>query len=352
MAGVYVHVPYCAAICGYCDFNTYVGSTDGYVEAALRELATVPEPADTVFFGGGTPTLLAPEELGRLLAAIEVAPGAEITVEANPETLSPAVLEGLLEAGFNRISIGMQSAVPHVLAQLERVHTAGRAPAAALEARAAGFGQVSLDLIFGAPAETDADWRETVDAALAAAPDHISAYGLTVEPGTRLFAAVRAGRTPAPDPDAMARRYELADDRFTAAGLPWYEVANFGEPCRHNQGYWAGVNWWGIGPGAHSHAGGVRWWNVKRPADWMARLAADESVAAGREVLDPWQREAERIMLGIRTREGLPAEGLDVEPLLADGLLVREGERVVLTRRGRLLADHVTRELVPDRIAA
>ena len=355
MAGVYVHVPYCAAICGYCDFNTYVGSTDGYVEAALAELATVPEPADTVFFGGGTPTLLAPEALGRLLAAIEVSPGAELTVEANPETLDPRVLDGLLEAGFNRISIGMQSGAPHVLAALDRVHTAGRAPAAAREARTAGFGRVSLDLIYGTPAETDDDWRATLEAALSGEPDHISAYALTVEPGTRLHAAVRAGRAPAPDPDVQARRFEIADDALEAAGLPWYEVANWarpGEECRHNQGYWAGVDWWGIGPGAHSHVGGVRWWNVRRPRDWMARLAGGRSIVDGRERLDPWQREAERILLGIRTREGLPAAHLPVEGLVRDGLLEREDDRVVLTRRGRMLADFVARELVPERIAA
>ena len=382
--GIYVHVPFCATRCGYCDFNTYTarelegGAPDagasgatpaGYVAAALAEIALarrvlghVAPPAQTVFFGGGTPTLLAPAELAALLGAIDAAfgfaPGAEVTTEANPESVTPARFAALREAGFTRVSLGMQSAAPHVLRTLDRAHTPGRAAAAAQEARAAGFEHVSLDLIYGAPGETDDDWRTSLEAALAAGPDHVSAYALTVEPGTRLHARVRRGELPAPDDDVLAERYAIADARLGDAGLDWYEISNWaadpGARCRHNVGYWRGGDWWGIGPGAHSHVGGVRWWNVLHPATYAARLADGASPAHARELLDPATRRFERVMLELRLADGLDAALLDDEGRAAAARAAADGladphalaaGRVCLTLRGRLLADALVREL-------
>jgi putative oxygen-independent coproporphyrinogen III oxidase len=374
--GVYVHVPFCATRCGYCDFNTYTaGELPGgvgpgtYAASAIAELRLAwrvlgdgaPAVA-TVFFGGGTPTLLAAAELAAILDEIRetfgLAPDAEVTTEANPESVTPASLAALRAAGFTRISLGMQSAVPHVLATLDRVHTPGRAAAAAREARAAGFDHVSLDVIYGTPGESDDDWRASLHAALEAEPDHVSAYALTVEPGTRLHARVRRGELPAPDEDALAERYELADALLGEAGYDWYEVSNWaaGEDarCRHNLGYWRGGDWWGIGPGAHSHVGGVRWWNVLHPSTYAARLAAGASPAHARELLDAPTRRFERIMLELRLAEGLDADLLDdagraaAEQAAADGLAdpaALVAGRVHLTRRGRLLADAVVRQL-------
>jgi len=261
--GVYVHVPFCASVCGYCDYNTYVpgaGVTrDGFVDAVLAEWALAGRvlggapPADTVFVGGGTPTLLPDAELARLLDAIPRAAGAEVTIEANPDTLDPQRIRALRAAGATRLSIGMQSAAPRVLATLERTHTPGRAVAVAREAREAGFAHVSLDLIFGTPGERDADWEASLAAVAEAEVDHVSTYALTVEPGTRLHAHVRSGRLPAPDDDVAARRYRRADAALAAAGLQWYEVANWAATdaarCAHNAGYWRSHDWWGLGPG-------------------------------------------------------------------------------------------------------
>jgi len=372
--GLYVHVPFCATRCGYCDFNTYTAAelTDdaargGYVRAALAELALARRvlgdaaPAvGTVFFGGGTPTLLEPAELAALLAGVRetfgLASGAEVSTEANPESVDQRTLAALREAGFTRISLGMQSAAPHVLATLERAHTPGRPAQAAREARAAGFEHVSLDLIYGTPGESDADWRTSLDAALAAEPDHVSAYALIVEPGTRLAAQVKRGALPAPDDDVLADRYELADAALAAAGLRWYEVSNWARDdearCRHNLGYWRGGDWWGVGPGAHSHVGGVRWWNVLHPATYAGRLAGGISPAAGRELLDAETRRVERVMLELRLAEGLDLAVLDdagraaAEQAISDGLAARVGDRLRLTLRGRLLADAVVRSLL------
>jgi oxygen-independent coproporphyrinogen-3 oxidase len=369
--GVYVHVPYCTTRCGYCDFNTYIpgeASPAGYAAAVRAELALARRvlggdaapAAETVFVGGGTPTLLEPAELAAVLDAIReelgLAPGAEVTTEANPETVDPASLAALREAGFTRISLGMQSAAPHVLATLERHHTPGRAVAAAREARAAGFEHVSLDLIYGTPGERAADWEASLFAALEAAPDHVSAYSLIVEPGTRLAARVRRGELPMPDDDVLAERYETAERVLGDAGLRWYEVSNWArsdaDRCRHNLGYWGGGDWWGVGPGAHSHVGGVRWWNVLHPSRWMAALAEGRSPAAGREEPGPDAARLEHVMLAVRLKEGLPLDGLgaparqEASQLAADGLLdaaaLRDGGRAVLTLRGRLLADRVT----------
>ncbi|WP_395692787.1 radical SAM family heme chaperone HemW [Nocardioides sp.] len=373
--GVYVHVPFCRVRCGYCDFNTYTADELGpgagrssYAGTAVAEVRLARSvlgdrdvPVSTVFVGGGTPTLLAPDELGRILAAIDdelgLAPGAEVTTEANPDSVDAADLARLREAGFTRVSFGMQSAVPHVLATLDRTHDPLRVPQVTAWARDAGFEHVSLDLIYGTPGETLADWETTVEAALSCGPDHISAYSLIVEDGTALARRVTRGELPMPDEDDLADKYLLVDERLAQAGLRWYEVSNWArddaDRCRHNLLYWTGGDWWGIGPGAHSHVGGVRWWNVKHPAAYADRLAAGRSPAHAREVLDAESRRVERVLLELRLRDGLPVEVLDeagraaVPDLVERGLLVEEGTLLVPTRTGRLLADALVRDLLP-----
>lgn len=372
--GFYVHVPFCRVRCGYCDFNTYTAEELGpgvsrasYVDQAIREvrlarrvLGAAERPVDTVFLGGGTPTLLPAGDLGRLLRAIDdefgLVPGAEVTTEANPDSVDLAYLAELREAGYTRVSFGVQSAVPKVLAVLDRTHDPLRVPGVVEAARAAGFDQVSLDLIYGTPGESTEDWETTLEAALACAPDHVSAYSLIVEDGTALARRVRRGELPMPDEDDLADKYVQADERLTAAGLGWYEVSNWARDdaarCRHNLGYWAGGGWWGVGPGAHSHLGGVRWWNVKHPAAYAGRLAAGESPAHAREVLDDDTRRVERVLLELRLRDGLDAAVLDddgrraLPGLVADGLVEDRTDRVVLTLRGRLLADGVVHRLL------
>ncbi len=375
--GVYVHVPFCASRCGYCDFNTYTATELGgagresYAPAVLAELALAarvladapPPRVTTVFVGGGTPTLLPPDELARILAAIDATWGlagdAEVTTEANPESVDRASLRRLRAAGFTRVSLGMQSVAPHVLRVLDRRHRPGRAVAAAAEAREAGFDHVNLDLIYGTPGERAEDFAASLTAALAAGVDHVSAYALTVEEGTALAARIRRGELPAPDDDVAADRYLAADAALAAAGLGWYEVSNWAAGpearCRHNLGYWTGADWWGLGPGAHSHVGGVRWWNVRHPARYAARLADGRSPGQGREVLTAEQRRLEEIMLRLRLAEGLPLAVLApagknaAARAVAEGLLVEQAfgaGRAVLSLRGRLLADAVTRDLV------
>ncbi len=378
--GVYLHVPFCAVRCGYCDFNTYTAAELGgadqaaYARTAVAELDLARRvltaagaggrAASTVFFGGGTPTLLPVADLAAMLGAVRdrfgLASGAEVTTEANPDSVTPRSIDALAGAGFTRISFGMQSAVPRVLSVLDRTHDPDRVAQAVAWARASGLA-VSLDLIYGTPGESLADWRASLAAALSCAPDHISAYALVVEPGTRLAARVRRGELPDPDDDDLADKYELADDVLTGAGLAWYEVSNWartqGDACRHNLCYWRGDDWWGVGPGAHSHVGGVRWWNVRHPRAYADRIAAGQSPAQGRETLTSQQRRQERVLLGVRLADGLALTSLDGEArrrvagLVADGLVdpaaATSGapRRVVLTRRGRLLADAVVREL-------
>ncbi len=376
--GVYVHVPFCAARCGYCDFNTYTASElagsgaspDGWLAAVRRELeravATVgPRAVDTVFVGGGTPSLLGADRLATVLDAVRqtfgLAPDAEVTTESNPESTSPEFFARLVEAGFTRISLGMQSAAPHVLAVLDRRHTPGRAVAAAREARSAGVAHVNLDLIYATPGETDDDLRGSLDAVLAAGVDHVSAYALIVEDGTALARRVARGELPAPDDDVAAVRYELLDSALSRAGFAWYEVSNWASSdaaaCRHNLGYWLDGDWWGLGPGAHSHLAGRRWWNVKHPARYAALLAAGGSPEAGAEELTGAERHTERVMLRLRLASGLPLALLDADGrsaaarAVADGLLEligpgAEPDRAVLTRRGRLLADRVVHALL------
>ena len=375
--GIYLHVPFCSVRCGYCDFNTYTltelgvdgASVATFADAALRELAFAVDvlgetpTVDTVFVGGGTPTMLAATDLARMLAGIRdrfgLAPDAEVTTEANPDSVTPEGLAVLAEAGFNRVSLGMQSAVPHVLKTLERTHDPANVERAVAAARAAGL-QVSLDLIYGTPGESLDDWRTSLAAATSLEPDHVSAYALVVEEGTKLAAQVRRGQVPAPEDDDEAAKYEIADEHLAGAGYSWYEVSTWARRddarCRHNEGYWADGNWWGIGPGAHSHVGGVRWWNVKHPNAYAARVAEGLSPAHGRETLTDDQRYDERVLLAVRLVDGLPIEDLRddgrlaVAGLIADGLVdgpaALRRQRVVLTRQGRLLTDTVVRRLL------
>ncbi|MEU4093532.1 radical SAM family heme chaperone HemW [Streptomyces sp. NPDC026673] len=379
--GFYLHVPYCATRCGYCDFNTYtaaelrgtggvLASRENYADTLIDEIRLArkvlgddPRRVETVFVGGGTPTLLPAADLVRMLGAIRdefgLAEGAEVTTEANPESVDPAYLGELRAGGYNRISFGMQSARPHVLQVLDRRHTPGRPEQCVAEARAAGFEHVNLDLIYGTPGESDDDWRASLDAAIGAGPDHVSAYALIVEEGTQLARRIRRGEVPMTDDDVHADRYLIAEERLAGAGFGWYEVSNWATStaarCRHNELYWTGADWWGAGPGAHSHVGGVRWWNVKHPAAYAAALAEGRSPGAGREVLADEDRRVERILLELRLSDGCPLDVLApagaeaAEHAVRDGLLdpgpYREG-RAVLTLRGRLLADAVVRDLV------
>jgi len=374
--GVYLHVPFCRVRCGYCDFNTYTAdqlrgvSRGDYAGQAIRELelagrvlAGLPaREASTVFFGGGTPTMLPSSDLAAMLAAVRatwgLVPGAEATTEANPDSVDARYLEELAAAGFTRVSFGMQSAVPHVLATLERTHDPERIPLVVRWAREAGL-QVSLDLIYGTPGESLDDWRVSLEQAIAQEPDHLSAYALIVEDGTKLARQIRRGEVAEPDDDLEADMYELADLMLGEAGYGWYEVSNWSRSLstrsRHNLAYWTGQDWWGVGPGAHSHVGGVRWWNVKHPAAYAERILGGVSPAAGRETLDEETRQLERVLLQVRIVDGIPVAELaasasrEVAALIAEGLVdgmqaVRG--RVVLTLRGRLLADHVVRRLL------
>jgi putative oxygen-independent coproporphyrinogen III oxidase len=373
---VYVHVPYCATRCGYCDFNTYTAAElgggasqasyagDAIAEMALarRVLGSAGIPVQTVFFGGGTPTVLPVTDLAAMLHTIDdlfgLADDAEVTTEANPESVDPAYLTALREAGFTRVSFGMQSARAHVLAVLDRVHTPGAAGKRVAEAKAAGFEHVSLDLIYGTPGESEADWRASLDAAVAAQPDHISAYSLIVEEGTRLAGQVGRGDLARPDDDVLADRYLVADDVLGNAGFGWYEVSNWAKPggqCRHNLAYWRSADWWGIGPGAHSHVGGVRWWNVKHPTAYAARLREGVSPGYARECNDVETRRVETVMLQLRLVEGLDVVYLDeagrrcaaaeADAGLLDPTELARG-RAVLTKAGRLVADGVVRRLL------
>jgi putative oxygen-independent coproporphyrinogen III oxidase len=374
--GIYIHVPFCTTRCGYCDFNTYTAaelgvepgaSRAGYVAAAISELklaarALGPDAPEisTIFVGGGTPTVLPPDDLGRLIDVVSdrfgLAKDAEVSTESNPESIDAAGLYRLRELGFNRISFGMQSAVPQVLATLDRIHSPGRPQQAIAEAKAAGFANTSLDLIYGTPGESAVDWRASLDAAVAASPEHISAYALIVEEGTRLAARIRRGELPPPDDDDLADKYLIADQRLAGAGYRAYEVSNWSSSsatrCRHNLGYWRSDHWWGIGPGAHSHVGGVRWWNVKHPRTYASRLANGLSPAQAREVLTPEDRRVERILLELRLADGLTTSLLTstergrLADLCARGLAVVEDSKLILTRNGRLLADGVIRELL------
>ncbi|CAM3018162.1 radical SAM family heme chaperone HemW [Actinomyces slackii] len=402
---VYVHVPYCRVRCGYCDFNTYTNLAMGQGASAkdfvttlagelelsrsAMEAAGLPaRQASTVFLGGGTPTMLPAGDLVDILGLVRqcfsLADDAEVTTEANPDSIDEAGLAQLAKGGFTRVSFGMQSAVPHVLEVLERTHEPARVPRVVEWARRAGL-ETSLDLIYGSPGESMDDWRRSLEAAIEIGPDHISAYALVIEEGTRMWGQVARGELPMPEDDDEAAKYEMADAALGRAGYEWYEISNWSLPgrrCRHNRAYWQDWDWWGAGPGAHSHLGDVRLWNTKHPVAWAGQIRAGALPVAGHEVIDARSRELERVMLGIRLREGIALAGLGqagaaeadgaavssegshrtpgrtprrlvpvVGRLVADGLL--EGEaalhgRAVLTLRGRLMADTVTRALVGD----
>ncbi|VEG40116.1 putative oxygen-independent coproporphyrinogen III oxidase [Mycolicibacterium flavescens] len=369
--GIYIHVPFCATRCGYCDFNTYTpgelggANPDGWLAALRIELAQaaahlgrIPE-VDSVFVGGGTPSLLGGPGLAAVLDAVRahfpLAPGAEVTTEANPESTSPLLFDQLLAAGYTRVSLGMQSAAAHVLAALDRKHSPGRALAAAREARAAGFGHVNLDLIYGTPGESDDDLLCSVDTVVEAGVDHVSAYALVIEDGTAMARRVRRGELVPTDDDVLARRYELLDARLAEAGFAWYEVSNWSRPggeCQHNIGYWNGGQWWGAGPGAHGFVDAVRWWNVKHPNAYAQTLTDGRLPVVDFEHLDAGTLHLEDVMLRVRLRDGLPTSVLSADEreraavAIADGLLSRVDDRLVLTDRGRLLADAVVRDLL------
>lgn len=378
--GVYIHIPFCQVRCGYCDFNTYTatdmpgvsqrdfaeiaGQEIRFAKGVLAHSGVNSREVSTVFFGGGTPTLLPPEHLGALLREVDACWGisqtAEVTVEANPDTVTRSSLETLASVGVTRISFGVQSFVPHVLAALDRTHRPEGVAEVVAIAKDLGL-QVSLDLIYGTPGETLDDWQTTLEHALELRPDHISAYSLIVEPGTSLARKIQRGELAPIDDDAQAEFYETADDFFDSDGLEWYEVSNWSRSSetrsRHNLGYWRGDDWWGVGPGAHSHVGGVRWWNVKHPKAYADRVHQAVSPGLAREVLDDAARRTENIMLRLRTRDGLARGDVDsdkqhvVAQAIADGLVDPHqalGGTLVLTRKGRLLADALARDLLFD----
>ena len=376
--GVYVHIPFCTVRCGYCDFNTYtqrdmpgvhqadyasIASAEiDFAQRVLSQSGVASRKVRTVFFGGGTPTLLPPEHLGELIARIDdnwgIEEGAEVTVEANPDTVDAHSLAALARHGVTRVSFGVQSFVPRVLSILDRTHDPKAVPRVVEQAKDAGL-SVSVDLIYGTPGETADEWRQSLEGAIALEPDHISAYSLIVEPGTALARRVSRGELEPIDDDTHAQFYEQADDALVAAGFEWYEVSNWAKSAdqrsRHNLSYWTGADWWGVGPGAHSHVGGVRWWNVKHPKAYADRIAEGVSPALAREILGEDERYMERVMLALRIREGLSIGDLrsGVQPVIANAIA---GELVdpqaalegtlILTRKGRLVADGLARDLL------
>lgn len=403
----YVHVPYCLRRCGYCDFNTYSNlslgpGVGGYAAALLREVGLyAPDSSGveavcrdgghkggvgheggaghvgaggavsqdgraltSVFFGGGTPTVLPATDLVRVLRGLSetfgLAPDAEVTTEANPDTVTPQYLEALAAGGFTRVSFGMQSAIPAVLATLDRTHQQQHLVAGVRAARAQGL-EVSVDLIYGTPGESLADWRASLDAALELGVDHVSCYALVIEPGTALGRALAQGEIAPVDPDDQADKYELADETLSAAGLEWYEISNWARPghvCRHNLAYWQNQDWYGFGPGAHSHLGSTRYWNLRHPAKWMQSLQAGHRPVDDQEIITGESARLEKLLLNLRLRQGLDLGeyarefGVDAAALLCEahelageGLLDGNGGRAVLTRRGRLLADTVIQRL-------
>lgn len=379
----YVHIPFCDVICGYCDFNTYTSgdlagaSKSEYAKSVISEIAQseqvlkqsglAPRRLSTVFFGGGTPTQIPAEDLVSILASLrntfDFVPGIEITSEANPDSVDRQYLAKLAEGGFNRISIGMQSAIPEVLATLERTHNPANLPEVIAAAKAVGL-KTSVDLIYGAPGESIEQWQSSVMAAIALEPDHISAYALIVEEGTKLARQIRSGELDEVDEDLQADKYELADKLLSTAGYQWYEISNWSKSApasmptnksSHNFAYWLSQDWWGYGPGAHSHMGGVRWWNVKHPTAYASRISQGISPALARETLNARTRLEERVLLEIRISDGLPIELIQelspaavglIDHFVADGLVENnQPGKVVLTLTGRLLADSLVRQL-------
>lgn len=354
--GIYVHIPFCVERCDYCAFATWTDRSHlmgRYARACVRQAGDAHlAPASSVFFGGGTPSLLDPDLFVQILDALPRRPDAEVTVECNPETVTPALLAAYREAGVTRLSFGVQSMVPEVLSLLGRRHDPATVHRAVAAAGGAGFGDAySVDLIFGAVGESVDAWRRSLEEVLALdpGPAHVSAYGLTVEAGTPLA----ADRRRHPDPDDQADKYALTDDLLGQAGLAWYEISNWARPgaeCSHNQLYWRQGPYRGIGCAAHSHqvlADGrsKRWWNVRTPERYAQRVEAGSDPEAASEVLDAGTRRSEALTLALRTREGVPVDALACDPVL-DGLVQRSGGRAVLTLRGRLLANEVAARLI------
>ena len=374
----YVHIPYCVRRCGYCDFNTYTPSelsissdltqtSKSYIDLLIREIEFARETSDatsvpSIFFGGGTPTLMSPDDLGRVIQSIrsrfEFTPDIEITTEANPDTVTKEKLAQLRSAGFNRISFGMQSSIPHVLKVLDRTHNPENVFAATEWAREVGFEEISVDLIYGTPGESMADWESSIDTALSLPITHVSAYALIVEDGTKLGAQVKRGDVVMPDDDQTADKYLLADAKFSAAGFDWYELSNWSKPgsqSRHNLAYWYGNNWWGAGAGAHSHIDGRRFWNVKHPATYTQKVLESGNPMLEQEILTPLQKREEKILLEIRLSSGIALADLsagEIERLsefLGEGFLRQDSwdsGRVVLSNTGRLIADRIVREIL------
>jgi len=373
----YIHIPYCVKRCGYCDFNTYTPAelqgpdlatvSQNYIDAAIREIelaySTVGEAqVPSIFFGGGTPSLMPASELARVIARIgenfEVLDDAEITLEVNPDSVTPEFLSTMRESGATRISMGMQSAVPHVLEALDRTHKPENVVSAVNAAVSAGFENISIDLIYGAPGESIADWKTSVSAAMELPINHISAYALIVERGTKLAAQIARGELTLPDDDETAEKYLIADDAFESAGFSWYELSNWSKPggeCRHNIAYWDGSHWWGVGPGAHSYIDKKRWWNVKHPSTYQQKIFKDEIPELSSEILTSENLADEFVMLQIRRRAGIQLSALTdlqinrAELFLGSGHLEEKSwseKKLVLSKEGRLIADRIVRELV------
>ena len=375
----YIHIPYCVKRCGYCDFNTYTPSelkiTEGlaqisnsYIDLLLMEIkaakSQVSQSANvpSIFFGGGTPSLMQPDDIGRVISTIKseftLLPDAEITMECNPDTVTKESLAAFRAVGVNRVSFGMQSAVKHVLATLDRTHNPENLLQATTWAKEVGFSEISVDLIYGTPGESLSDWQTSIDAALTLPITHISAYALIIEEGTKLAAQIKRGEVAQVDDDLTAEKYLVADKAFTAAGFEWYELSNWaksGSLSKHNLAYWLGDNWWGAGPGAHSHLNGKRFWNVKHPNLYKERVLANQSPVADSEVLEELQIESERLMLSLRLPSGLDKQSLNELQLAELSSYVESGHldqanwnqgRATLTLNGRLIADRILRQIL------
>lgn len=373
----YIHIPYCIKRCGYCDFNTYTPAelkgpnlesvSSNYISAALKEIEIAQKqvgPADvpSIFFGGGTPSLMPAAELARVIDEVKsrfnLLADAEITVEVNPDSVTPQFLSEMRVAGVNRISMGMQSAVTHVLNVLDRTHNPENVSNAVELAKSVGYEQISVDLIYGSPTESLEDWRSSIQAALSLPISHISAYALIVEKGTKLAAQISRGDLKMPPDDETAEKYLIADEAFTSAGFDWYELSNWSKPgseCRHNISYWDGSSWWGIGPGAHSYVDQRRWWNVKHPVTYQQKLLSGEAPIQSEEQLTSENLADEFVLLQIRRREGIPHKKLNADQLSIGSDFVQSGHldaaawkagKLILTLSGRLIADRIVRSLV------
>ena len=370
----YIHVPYCVSRCGYCDFNTYTPSelngdlaqvSNGYIDQLIKEVdiagTRVSNEISTIFIGGGTPTLLDPIDFKRLLDKLQnkfgFKEGIEITIEANPDSVKNEKLEKLISIGINRISFGMQSAVPHVLKVLDRTHDPLNIERSVTAAKSAGFKEISVDLIYGTPGESIEDWKLSIQSALQLPITHVSAYALILETGTRLANQVKRKEFEIPDDGETAEKYLIADREFTKHGFSWYELSNWAKPgseCKHNLAYWQGDNWWGLGPGSHSHIDGERFWNIKHPNTYRNALK-EGSPIAGSEVLTAEDIENERVMLEIRLPSGIDKASLksaqldQVSQYLEGGELDKsawQNGRIALTANGRLVADRIVRSIL------